>query len=194
GIVYQFISMTPRDFTPAFSSATITFHVPKTWIATNSINSTTVKLFRQDNNTWLALETNLIQDSADSYLYAAATTHFSVFAIAGAPEPAKEPETATKTNRTEPRICIQVNTPATNGTHCLEYKTPCDVPAGWRPLSSCELEEEAGKKEAERQEPEAAETENINIVLMAAIVIALIIAAFAARNKIIHSTNKLSCW
>ena len=39
------------------------------------------------------------------------------------------------------RVCIQVITPAKNPTtgECREFPTPCDVPAGWTKVTSCEI-------------------------------------------------------
>ncbi|MBI5355070.1 MAG: hypothetical protein HZB68_01300 [Candidatus Aenigmarchaeota archaeon] len=37
--------------------------------------------------------------------------------------------------------CIQVITPATDGNNCKEFPTPCDVPDGWKKVSSCSSHE-----------------------------------------------------
>ncbi len=136
GILYQALSITARDFTPAFVSATIQFRVPKQWITGNSINHTTVRLYRQaENGTWAALETSVARDDIVSYAYSAVTANFSAFAIAGE-RTAQEAQQQQKSNQTE-KICIQVITPATNGTHCINYPTPCDVPEGWTKAQWC---------------------------------------------------------
>ncbi len=183
-ITYQVIAITAKDFTPAFMSATLEFRVPKSWIVANNINTTTVSLYRlRPDNTWLALETNLIQDSLNTYFYSATTTNFSVFAIAGAPEATKEPEPTTKTNRTEPRICIQVITPATNGTHCLEYNTPCDVPAGWTQAESCESGQglQEGRQEGAQ---EGAEERGADLLVWAVAGVIVIVAVFILKKRI----------
>jgi len=148
GAFYQAMSITPKDFTSAFASATILFRVPKAWIAANEANYTGVKMYRMANETWEALETRLTRDDADSYQYSATTANFSTFAIAGEQQKkeAQVQENATQ-NKTTEKICIQVITPATNGTDCVNYPTPCNVPEGWTAVKECPSKEQPGQNQ-----------------------------------------------
>ena len=49
------------------------------------------------------------------------------------------PSTGTGIINEDGRVCIQVITPAINPLNgkCLEFPTPCDVPMGWKKVTSC---------------------------------------------------------
>ncbi len=175
GVFYQAVSITPKDFTPAFASAIIVFRVTKAWIAANEVNYTTIKLYRL-NQTWTALETRLTRDDTDSYQYSATTVNFSTFAIAGEQQTKEaQPQENTTQNKTTPKICIQVITPATNGMDCVNYPTPCDVPEGWTAVKECPAEKQPGQNQGQ---------DNSLMIAAAAIIVVIVVigGGLAARK------------
>ena len=72
------------------ASANVRFKVDKTWVTSNNLDSSKVKLHRYVSGSWQALETTLESEDSIRYYYSAETPGFSYFAIAGEaaqPEP-----------------------------------------------------------------------------------------------------------
>jgi len=83
GKVYQYLEITASNINESnIESAVIEFEVNKSWIEENNIEPATIKLYRY-TTTWEALTTNLVNESADGYVYEAVTPGFSTFAISG---------------------------------------------------------------------------------------------------------------
>jgi PGF-pre-PGF domain-containing protein len=83
GKVYQYLEITTNNIEDDnIEEASIQFEVSKSWINENNIDSTTVKLYRY-TTTWEALDTTLVNETTDSYVYEATTPGFSTFAIGG---------------------------------------------------------------------------------------------------------------
>ncbi len=174
GDVYQFINITPKDFTSAFRSASVTFLVPREWITKNSINQTTVALYRLGSGEWQRLETSLIREGANSLEYEAMTANFSIFAIAGTRLETEPQET--------PSVCAQVITPATNGTDCVKYSTPCDVPAGWMVVESCRLPV-AEREEGQTKLPEQTTQDDMLVAALAVAAVLIFATAFIMNRS-----------
>jgi len=82
--VYKYLSITKVKIKDSdIQKAKVTFEVPVSWLTSNNIGPSTVKLNRLVNNQWVALATTLVSSGADKYVYEAETPGFSTFAISG---------------------------------------------------------------------------------------------------------------
>ncbi|MCD4846286.1 MAG: PGF-pre-PGF domain-containing protein [Methanosarcinales archaeon] len=64
---------------------TISFKVEKSWITSNNIDQTTIRMNRYSNGTWNTLETSLIDQDDNNFYYKSGTPGFSSFAVTGKP-------------------------------------------------------------------------------------------------------------
>lgn len=82
GVVYQYVNVTLRALQPA-SGASISFDVDKSWMAENSVGSSSIVMLRFDSGEWEELDTRILSDNVDTVSYQADTPGFSVFVISG---------------------------------------------------------------------------------------------------------------
>lgn len=125
GVVFDFIDVSPT-FTLS-GNATIQFSVPKGWLVIHQIRRDSIKLWMLAGS-WQHLNTTLVQNYPSYYIYEAVSQGFSIFAITG--EQASDLESVTEN-------CPSIETIATNGTECITFPTPCDVPSEWDIVSHC---------------------------------------------------------
>lgn len=69
--------------------ATIQFHVPRQWMRVNGAAPDTIKLARFNGERWVELPTQRIGIEGDAEVFKGRTPGFSIFALAGDPEPAR---------------------------------------------------------------------------------------------------------
>ena len=77
---YFDISTTNPD---AISSATITFNIPKSWVAANDIIPSTLVAWRNSDGVWQTLPSRLVGEDALYYYLEATTSGFSLFGVSG---------------------------------------------------------------------------------------------------------------
>lgn len=133
---YQYFSINSTFPNSSLDRVEITFAVNRSWLAFNEYDKTRTKLNRFDNG-WLQLPTEIASENDSHVVYKSTIPRFSYFVITGEKTPAapvEEPEQ-------EKPVCIQVITPAVKGSECINYPTPCDVPAGWTVVESCNEQE-----------------------------------------------------
>jgi len=98
--VYQYLQMTTTNIAAGIDTGTvtITFKVPKSWLATNGVAEGDVVLYRYVGGNWVALPTSQTGADTNNVLYQATTPAFSTFAIGSkeaapvvAPPPVEQP-------------------------------------------------------------------------------------------------------
>ena len=81
GTLYSYFSFSISVPNTNIKLATIKFQVPQKWIASNSIDKTTVSLQRWETSKWTNLGAKLLLEDADFAYYESTTTGFSTFAV-----------------------------------------------------------------------------------------------------------------
>lgn len=82
GSVYKYIEITATNITSDnVSSVVISFHVEKSWLATNNLSGDSVRLNRFVGNSWVVLPTAKVSEDSTYFNYNATSPGFSVFAI-----------------------------------------------------------------------------------------------------------------
>ena len=80
--VYQYLQIIKKNIADTdTSSITISFKVPKSWLATNGVAEANVVLYRFKDSKWNPLPTTMTGSDTDNVLYEATTPGFSTFAI-----------------------------------------------------------------------------------------------------------------
>ncbi len=83
GKVYRYLSISPQNIQSSYLySAEIGFKIEKSWIAGNQIDPDGVTLYRYRDGQWNVLSTDKLNEDSDYIYYVAATSGFSIFAIA----------------------------------------------------------------------------------------------------------------
>ena len=77
------------------ASAKIGFKVSNTWLDSNKVDRSTIKMYRLRDGNWSALDTRLIGSDAENAIYEATTSGFSKFAISGEVLPSQPSAEAT---------------------------------------------------------------------------------------------------
>ena len=167
GKIYQTIFIDPSNFTSSFLQAAIYFSVPRSWLAANSVNESSIRLFHFGSS-WEQLKTDVSNSGPDSVTYSATTASMSPFAIAAITEAPSAP------------ACANISTTATNGTDCRTFPTPCDVPAGWKNVSACPASNTTPQSPATAME--AAKSDS-TWLLLAAVLVILAIGIIAALKR-----------
>jgi PGF-pre-PGF domain-containing protein len=177
GVAYQQVSITEQGLKPALILATINFRVPKQWIIENGLDVYNITMYRL-GQTWEPLITTLTEDRPDYYTYAAKTLDMGIFAIVGGNRTTSQDQhqNQTQDGGGTPQ-CVQVKTFATNGTHCIEYNTSCDVPAGWTIVDKCQT------KTDEQQLEDMGDILTIFIAIVTVIVFAVAIHKIRKRKR-----------
>lgn len=105
--VYKYLEITPNS--SSVSNSIINFKVSKSYLISNDIEASTVRLNRYDNNkSWIELKTEKINED-DSYIYyQTENNHFSTFAITGQKILTKPIFNETKTGPTLPEKIINI--------------------------------------------------------------------------------------
>jgi hypothetical protein len=100
GTVYSYLSVNTVNLANSnIQGATIKFRVPRSWITSNIIDISTLRLNRYVNGAWEALPTAQTSTDSDYIYFSATTAGFSYFAITASPAAAPAPGTnATCTN------------------------------------------------------------------------------------------------
>ncbi len=97
--VYRYLEIVPTNIPQtAYSQASITFRVDRTWLVQNGISELSVVLLRAVGSSWVPLGTQRISANSSTLTYRADTPGFSTFAIAGKKEttpPVPPPSTTT---------------------------------------------------------------------------------------------------
>ncbi|MBI2084703.1 MAG: PGF-pre-PGF domain-containing protein [Candidatus Aenigmarchaeota archaeon] len=114
GKVYHYIQIDKNSTAvdTAVNQSVIRFKVEKSWLSSNSVNESTVALYRYESNAWTKLVTTKMGElggETDVIYYEATSPGLSVFAIAGesatgavvTPTPAPEPEAGIPPELTE---------------------------------------------------------------------------------------------
>lgn len=83
GVVNRYIEIDSTITPSAFSSATIVFTVEKSWLTQQSIELSSVKLWRWANGVWTALTTTKVSEDSTTITFEATSPGFSTFAVAG---------------------------------------------------------------------------------------------------------------
>lgn len=84
GVVNQYLNIDKVNISAAdIEKVTINFKVEKGWMAANSINESTISLYRYFNDQWSKLETTKVTENETNVYYQAVSPGLSVFAIAG---------------------------------------------------------------------------------------------------------------
>jgi PGF-pre-PGF domain-containing protein len=84
GNVYQYLNITIMNLSSSvIQQGRIRFEVSKAWIASNSINESTVALERYMRGEWQKLNTSIIDSTLNYSFFASETPGFSIFAITG---------------------------------------------------------------------------------------------------------------
>jgi len=84
GTVYKYIEITKENITDAdIANVTIKFKVDKAWINANTINVTTIALYRYSNGNWEKLNTSKVGEDEANVYFSAISPSLSIFAIAG---------------------------------------------------------------------------------------------------------------
>jgi PGF-pre-PGF domain-containing protein len=83
GSVYRYIDITPSTTASNIQAGKIKFKVAKSWLNTNNIEETTVRLNRLVGTTWAKLSTTKVSEDGLNIYYEAVTPGFSTFAISG---------------------------------------------------------------------------------------------------------------
>lgn len=81
GKVYHYIQVDKNVSDTSVNQTAIRFEVEKSWISTNDINKSTIKLYRHENNTWNKLQTSELSEDSTTITYEAISPGLSVFAI-----------------------------------------------------------------------------------------------------------------
>ena len=92
--VYQYFQVTPTTIVDSdVSSVTISFTVPNSWLASNSVQYGDIILYRYSNNRWNALPTTKTGTESSAQSYQGISPGFSYYAI-GNNQPAATPLTS----------------------------------------------------------------------------------------------------
>lgn len=92
GVVNQYLSVDKVNITTGdIEKVTMDFKVEKSWISANSINESTVKLYRYFNDRWDKLDTTKTSENETNVYYRAVSPGLSVFAVAGEAKPIVAP-------------------------------------------------------------------------------------------------------
>ena len=85
GVTNQYLEITPNASIAAgdIEKVTINFKVEKDWIANNSINESSIAMYRYTNEKWNKLDTNKINDDGTNLYYQSTSPGFSIFSISG---------------------------------------------------------------------------------------------------------------
>ena len=118
-----YIDINSRITASSFISATIVFTIEKSWLTQQSIASSSVKLWRWNNNQWNPLVTTKVSETSTTVTFEAVSPGFSVFAVAGTKTvtPAEQPNNTNANNND--------STGTTTGTENTTG-TPSDTTAG----------------------------------------------------------------
>jgi len=97
GDVYQYLYLSTKNMdNDAISSASVSFSVPKTWTAENSVDQDSITLYRYVEPSWTTLDTVFDKQDTTSLYFTATSPGFSYFAVGGEAETASmiptEPE------------------------------------------------------------------------------------------------------
>jgi len=79
--IYKYLHIDSSLNDDEIISATIDFEVAKSWLSNNNISADNIALNRYQVGKWMELETNILEESAGSFVYSAKTSGFSYFAI-----------------------------------------------------------------------------------------------------------------
>ena len=93
---YQYLEIKTTNVGPTnVKKGTITFDVPRSWLAENGLSESAVALFRHASGQWNELSTSVKTSTSTSVTYSAVTPGFSYFAVAAKAAPSEEaPEAA----------------------------------------------------------------------------------------------------
>ena len=85
GKVYKYVELTKTGYytDQDLNNAYIKFKVEKSWLTSNSINETTVALYRYYSSAWQKLATEKLSSDASYVYYQATSSGLSVFAVVG---------------------------------------------------------------------------------------------------------------
>ena len=82
GKVYQYLQLTHSNVADSdVSGVTITFKVPKSWLASNGVAEGDVVLYRYSNNAWIPLSTTMTSSDSDYATYQSSSPGFSLYAV-----------------------------------------------------------------------------------------------------------------
>jgi len=111
--VYNFIDISAKNIIESnvASGTRIKFRVPVSWLASNSVNSNTVALYRYSSNQWNKLTTTKLDEGATYANYESIVPGFSTFAVAG-----ESNKTTTTTTTTTPSGVTTTTVPTTTTT------------------------------------------------------------------------------
>ncbi len=102
GKVYHYIQVDKNVSDTSVNQTVIRFEVEKSWISTNNINKSTIKLYRYENSAWNKLQTSELSEDSTTITYEAISPGLSVFAIgAEATSTTTEQPTTTEQQPTE---------------------------------------------------------------------------------------------
>ena len=116
--VYKFMDISSTAASSDFSLIKIKFKVPKSWISSNSVDSTTISLFRYSSG-WTKLTTAQTSTDDAYYYFEAISPGFSTFAVA-----------AEKGSATTPAPTSSTPTPSTPSTPTTETGTGSGTSTG----------------------------------------------------------------
>jgi len=134
GTVYQYINLVPSQYT-TIDQAVISFKVPYSWLEGHKITDQNVVLYHLDNNvTWTALPTTLVEKEGGRNDYTATSPGFSLFAITGQDIPA----TAVPTTISATLVpTVAATAPTVQPTESTPLATPTKAPVpAWLPVTA----------------------------------------------------------
>lgn len=103
GKVYHYVQIDKTNITDtSVNKTTIKFKVEKSWLNSNSIDDSTVALYRHENNAWNKLTTTKTGSDDDVVFYETESPGLSVFAISGEQKAEVAPTEQAPTNVTKP--------------------------------------------------------------------------------------------
>lgn len=108
GAVERYMEITATNLeSEDIDVARVRFTVPKSWIADNNIDRSTIRLHRHADG-WQALDTRPIGEDEDHYVFVADTPGFSTFAVAGEEEtPPRQPSINVRTQPAGDTITVE---------------------------------------------------------------------------------------
>jgi PGF-pre-PGF domain-containing protein len=118
GVTFQYIGLVPARY-GTITKAVINFTVPQSWLDEHRIDPGNIVLYRQTSNCWEALPTTMLSTKDGTVYFSAESTGFSLFAIAGIPDPTAPATVATSGSTVEEQVttrAIAVKAPVTMKT------------------------------------------------------------------------------
>lgn len=110
-LCYAYYNITAENITGLnITNATIFFKVNRSWIASNDINESSIRMCRYEDGNWTYLLTSKIGEDNESLYFSANTPGFSIFAITGSKDLVLEKQVILESNET---MAIETPLPTT---------------------------------------------------------------------------------